>query len=166
MFKKQNNETISQIIEGNLDYLVRFAYFRLSNRVEAEDVVHDAILRFLEKCSNDVKPESVRLYLFRMVYNLCVDRMRSGRHLLNLKDDVEFEDKPEDVFDLEEADRINVCLDAIPQHESEIIRMRVVDNLSFVEIGKILSIPQSTVKSRFKSGLEKLRKLFVNNGRS
>ncbi len=69
----------------------------------------------------------------------------------------------EDVLDLEEIDRINACLDSLPQREAEIIRMKVVDNLSFVEISGILSIPQSTAKSRYKSGMDKLRKLFVND---
>ena len=159
---KSKHDTISKLIESNLDYLVRFAFFRLGNRVEAEDLVHDAVLKFLEKNKKDLKPESVRLYLFRIVHNLCSDRMRTGTKELTLNDDMEIEDKTEDILDLEEADRINVCLESLPQHESEIIRMKVVDNLSFVEISKILYIPQSTVKSRFKSGLDKLRKLFIN----
>lgn len=162
MFKKPNYDTISNLIESNLDYLVRFAYFRVGNRVEAEDLVYDAILRFLEKNSNDIKPESVRIYLFRIVYNLCLDRIRTVTKEVGLNDDVEIEDNTDDILDLEEIDRINVCLETLPKHESEIIRMRVVDNLTFVEISKILSIPQSTVKSRFKSGLDKLRKLYIN----
>ena len=159
---KSKHDTISKLIESNLDYLVRFAFFRLGNRVEAEDLVHNAVLKFLEKNKKDLKPESVRLYLFRIVHNLCSDRMRTGTKELTLNDDMEIEDKTEEILDLEEADRINMCLESLPQHESEIIRMKVVDNLSFVEISKILYIPQSTVKSRFKSGLDKLRKLFIN----
>lgn len=162
MFKKSKYDTISDLIESNLDYLMRFAYFRLGNRVEAEDLVHDAILRLLEKNSNNIKPESVRLYLFRIVYNLCLDRIRTVTNVVCLNDDFELDNKPDDFLDIEELARINTCLDSLPHHESEIIRMRVVDNLSFVEISKILSIPQSTVKSRFKSGLDKLRKLFIN----
>ena len=79
MFKKSKRNTISKIIEDNLDYLVRFAYFRLGNRVEAEDLVYDAILKFLEKSTGNIKPESVRLYLFRIVHNLCLDKMRMIR---------------------------------------------------------------------------------------
>lgn len=160
MFKKTTRENISKIIEDNLDYLVRFAYFRLGNRTEAEDLVHDAILRLLEINLNEIKPGSVRLYLFRIVYNLCLDRIRLVTKEVILNNDFEIEDKTEDILDMEEIERINICLESLPKHESEIIIMRVVDNLSFVEISKILSSPQSTVKSRFKSGLEKLRKQF------
>ena len=161
MFKKIRHKTISRIIEDNLDYLVRFAYYRLGNHVEAEDLVYDAVLKFLERDTDNIKPESIRLYLFRIVHNLCQDYSRSNiREFMSIEDyDVEGAD--DEALDLEDADRINACLDSLPSREADIIRMNVIDGLSFVEISGILSIPQSTAKSRYKSGMEKLRKLFI-----
>lgn len=163
MFKKWKRNIINKIVEENLDYLVRFAYFRLGNREEAEDLVYDAVLRFLEKAPYDIRPESVRLYLFRIVHNLCNDKPRTGRKEWIPIDEIEVEDMTTDILDLEDAARINVCLDSLPLREADVIRMNVIDNLSFVEISGILSIPQSTAKSRYKSGIDKLRKLFINN---
>lgn len=163
MFKKIRRKSVNRIIEDNLDYLVRFAYYRLGNRNEAEDIVYDAILKFLENNRKDIKPESVRLYLFKTVYNLCVDRTRTGKQNLIPIESIDIEESPEDLPDQEEADRINACLGRLPSREAEIIRMNVIDGLSFVEISNLLSIPQSTAKSRFKSGMDKLRKLFINN---
>ena len=163
MFKKIRRKSINRIIEDNLDYLVRFAYYRLGNRNEAEDIVYDAILKFLENNRRDIKPESVRLYLFKTVYNLCVDRTRTGKQNLIPIESIDIEESPEDGPDQEEADRINACLERLPSREAEIIRINVIDGLSFVEISNLLSIPQSTAKSRFKSGMNKLRKLFINN---
>lgn len=163
MFKKSKRNSISKIIEDNLDYLVRFAYYRIGNHAEAEDLVYDAILRFLEKSPEDIKPESVRLYLFRIVHNRCLDKIRTENKDLVPIDGIDLEDRTSDIMDLEDADRINACLDSLPQREADVIRMNVIDNLSFVEISGILSIPQSTAKSRYKSGMDKLRKLFINN---
>lgn len=162
MFKKSKRNNMSKIIENNLDYLVRFAYYRIGNHAEAEDLVYDAVLRFLEKAPEDIKPESVRLYLFRIVHNLCLDKTRIEKDLVPI-DGIDIEDRTTDILDLEDADRINACLDSIPQREADVIRMNVIDNLSFVEISGILSIPQSTAKSRYNSGMDKLRKLFINN---
>ena len=69
-----------------------------------------------------------------------------------------------EVLTVEEIDRINNLLDDLPPNEAEIVRMKVVDELSFVEISHILSLPQSTAKSRFYAGMKKLReKYFTNN---
>lgn len=163
MFKKSKRNNMSKIIEDNLDYLVRFAYYRIGNHIEAEDLVYDAVLRFLEKAPEDIKSESVRLYLFRIVHNLCLDKARTENKDLVPIDGIDIEDRTSDILDLEDADRINACLDSLPQREADVIRMNVIDNLSFVEISGIFSIPQSTAKSRYKSGMDKLRKLFINN---
>lgn len=161
MFKKIRHKTISRIIEDNLDYLVRFAYYRLGNHVEAEDLVYDAVLKFLERDTGNIRPESIRLYLFRIVHNLCQDYARSNKREFMPIEDYDVEGADDEVLDLEDADRINACLDSLPSREADIIRMNVIDGLSFVEISGILSIPQSTAKSRYKSGMEKLRKLFI-----
>ena len=162
MFKKTRHKTISRIIEDNLDYLVSFAYYRLGNHDEAEDLVYDAILKFLERDTDNIKLESIRLYIFRIVHNLCLDYVRSDHKDLLPSENFDIGEGVDEALDLEDADRINACLDALPLREADVIRMHVIDGLSFVEISGILSIPQSTAKSRYKSGMDKLRNLFIN----
>lgn len=148
---------IDQVIEENLDALVRFAYFRISDRAEAEDVVYEAVLRLLEKREmvNDA-----RCYLFRIVYNLCQDRFRKKQISTISLEAVDMADEADKRLDQEEIDRINRLLDGLPPCEAEIVRMNVVDELSFVEISHILNVPQSTAKSRFYSGMKKLREKY------
>lgn len=106
------------------------------------------------------------MYLFRMVHNLCTDSARiQGKKHIPL-DSIDIEENQEEALDLEEIDRINGCLDSLPSREADIIRMNIIDGLSFVEISEILLIPQSTAKSRYKSGMDKLRKLFINHNKS
>lgn len=166
MFKKTRHKTKSVIIEENLDYLVSFAYYRLGNRGEAEDLVYDAVLKFLERNNEKIKPESIRLYLFRIVYNLCQDYSRKQKQEMVPIGDLDVADTIDDVLDLEDADRINAILDSLPLREADIIRMNVIDGLSFVEISSIISIPQSTAKSRYISGMDKLRKQYINSKNS
>ncbi len=166
MFKKSLHKTVSRIIEENLDYLVRFAYYRLGNRGEAEDLVYDAVLKFLERTNEKIKSESIRLYLFRIVYNLCQDYSRAQKQEMVPIGDVDVADTIDEALDIEDADRINAILDSLPLREADIIRMNVIDGLSFIEISSILSIPQSTAKSRYKSGMAKLRKQYINSKNS
>lgn len=154
-------KNIDEVIEANLDALTRFAYYRTGNRVEAEDIVYEAVLRLLE---NRDKVNDVRCYLFRIVYNLCTDKLRRKSVQTVPFERVDMPDETENELDEEEIDRINRLLDDLPPHEAEIVRMNVVDDLSFVEISHILNLPQSTAKSRFYSGMKKLReKYFTNN---
>ena len=151
---------IDHIIEANLDALVRFAYFRISDRAEAEDIVYEAVLRLLE---NIEKINDAKCYLFQIVYNLCRDEFRRKRFSTVPFENIELPDKKDEQLDQEEIDRINRLLDDLPPNEAEIVRMNVVDELSFVEISHILSLPQSTAKSRFYAGMKKLREMYFTN---
>lgn len=161
MFEKvRDGKTIDKVIEASLDELVRFAYYRVSNRADAEDIVHEAILRLLERVAHNPTPDKIRGYLFRIVYNLCQDHFRHKNAPSVSFEAVDMPDLSDDMLDNEEVDRVNGLLDRLPSREREVVRMNVVDNLSFVEISQILSVPQSTAKSRFTSGMEKLRKQY------
>ena len=166
MFKSKKRNTISKIVEENLDYLFRFAFYRIGNREEAEDIVYEAILKLLEKDAKEIKLESVRFYLFRIVLNLCIDKHRTQDFHRVLIDEIDIEDDTIDIVEKLEFERIDNYLKNIEPREADIIRMKIIGDLSFVEISKILSIPQSTAKSRFKSGMIKLRKLFTDKKES
>ncbi len=150
---------IDEVIEANLDALVRFAYFHIGDRAEAEDIVYEAMLRLLE---NSDKVNDVKCYLFRIIYNLCQDKFRK-KHVSTIPlETVDMPDDEENRLDREEVDRINRLLEGLPPNEAEIVRMNVIDELSFVEISHILNLPQSTAKSRFYSGMKKMRQKYFN----
>lgn len=156
---------LGEVIEANLNYLVRFATIRVGSKADAEDLVHEAVKRLLEANISYIKRDSIRMYLFRIVYNLCKDFYFDGRNIRQLTEvDDEIPDTfKEDDLDLEEIERLNCLLENLPEREAEVVRMNVMDELSFVEISQILSTPASTVKSRFKAGMDKLRKQYLKN---
>ena len=156
---------LGDVIQNNLDYLVRFASIRVGSKSDAEDVVYEAIRRILETDLSKIRQDSIKMYLFRIVYNLCKDFFLTRENVRPLSEiDDEIPDSSnEDVLDLEEIERLNGILDNLPDKEAEIVRMSVIDELTFVEISQILSTPASTVKSRYKTGMEKLRKQYLIN---
>ena len=161
MYKPTEHSAMCKIVEENLDYLVRFTFFRVGDRTVAEDIVHEAVIKLFER-KPDVAPAGIRMYLFRCVYNLTIDYQRRGSSHLQI-DTLDFADETEEALDREEAARITRILSHLPTKEADIIMMRVVDQLSFVEIGSILDMNVSTVKSRYQSGMMKLRSEYFNN---
>lgn len=161
----QTRQMLGEVIETNLNYLVRFATIRIGIKADAEDVVHEAVKKILEADISKIKRGSIRMYLFRIVYNLCKDFYLSDRNIRPLSevDDQIPDTSKEDELDMEEIERLNNLLEKLPEREAEVVRMNVMDEFSFVEISQILSTPASTVKSRFKSGMDKLRKQYLKN---
>lgn len=162
MDRTEEHELKADTVRKNLDYLVRFAFFRTGDRASAEDIVHDAVVRFIEHRHPPVAAANMRAYLFRIVYNLCNERRESRGDMpldaMDLPEETE-----EERLDCEEAERISSILDAIPCRQAEVIRMNVVDGMSFAEISRVMSVPVSTLKSRYRTGMDRLKTMYLKN---
>jgi RNA polymerase sigma-70 factor (ECF subfamily) len=156
---------LEQLIDNHQSGLLKFAFFILGSMPESEDVVQETFVKFYRQplaITNEIKAKA---YLFRMVNNACIDLIRKNgftrtvplNAIANLPDQQINGSVGEQTLE-SEFRRIKSLLKTIPDEQSEIIRMRTIGDLSFVEIAQILKIPVSTVKSRFKYGIDKLRK--------
>ncbi|WP_419523449.1 sigma factor-like helix-turn-helix DNA-binding protein [Alistipes putredinis] len=50
-------------------------------------------------------------------------------------------------------------LATLPEEQAEVIRLKTSDSLTFARIAEITGTTEATVKSRFRYGIGKLRKL-------
>lgn len=142
--------------------LYRYAFFRLGSRSDAEDVLQDA---FLKVASSTTTIRNPKAYLFAAVASGCVDVMRR-RTKSPLPIDTKMALQPttsEVPLEAEEEFcRINKLLAQLPEHQSEVIRLHIHAEMKFTEIAEVLSVPVSTVKSRWASGIERLKQLYIN----
>lgn len=149
-----------RVIGMERDALLTYACYRLGNRSDAEDVLHDCYLRLHERFTDGQEGAklNIRNYVFRSLSNLCTDRLADRTRHLTV--DLGQQDVVETDTDNRESEycRITSMLDRIPEEQAEVIRLRMYGNRSFAEISNILQVPLPTVKSRFLYGIEKIRK--------
>ena len=157
MRSNKRYKRLEAVIEQNQDYLFRFAYFRIGNREDAEDILQDVFLKLFEKEFIIENDESMRMYLYKMVYNACNDWHRYKQQESIPLEQVQMADGEELALQ-EEYNRIWKMLSVLPTDQADVITMHLIDGLTFVEIAKVTGTPETTIKSRFKSGIDKLRK--------
>ncbi len=151
------------MIEIHQSALVNYAYYIVGSVADAEDIVQDSFVKFYRQSPSLRDETKCKAYLYRMVNNSSIDFIRTNRFKKTVPLDLitNLPDQQINGFihnDFQsEFHKISLMLNQLPKEQSEIIRMRTVSNLSFIEIANILQIPVSTVKSRFKYGINKLR---------
>jgi RNA polymerase sigma-70 factor (ECF subfamily) len=70
----------TELVDRHLAPVVSFAWYRLGDRAEAEDVAQETLLRFSRKTRDWVPGgPKVRTWLYRVAGNLCIDRLRARR---------------------------------------------------------------------------------------
>jgi RNA polymerase sigma-70 factor (ECF subfamily) len=160
---KQNqtisNEQLGEWIDLWQDSLYRYAFFKVGNRADAEDVIQDAFLRVAASGKLPLNPKA---YLFRTVANLCADALRHKSHLQPIEERMPAPSLQDEAEAQEEQRRIARLLDKLQPRQAEVIRLHIHAGLKFTEIAEMLDEPATTIKSRFTSGIEKLKQMYIN----
>lgn len=156
---------LERIVVERQDWLFRFAYMRIGIREDAEDVVQEVLLSVFRRLQEKMPVESVEHYVIRSISNACNDYFR--RKPLQMAPLDKAEDIPVHEGDRqihEEFLRINKLLDTLPQEQSEIVRLKCHDDLTFKQIAELQDIPEATAKSRYRYAIMHLKnKLRVEN---
>ena len=144
---------------AELQSLYRYACYRLGEREAAKDIIQELYLRLRQRTAGEIK--NMRCYLYRALSNCCTQHLRQLRKMefvdVSSLKDMQAEDISPTNFEQEQA-LIARLLAALPDEQSEVIRLHLHGECTFAEIAEILDIPLPTAKSRYRYGIEHLRK--------
>jgi RNA polymerase sigma-70 factor, ECF subfamily len=146
--------------------LVRYAYSRVGNVQDAEDVVQDVLVRAYRDRDKRKGIVETGPYLYRAVANQCTDFLRRRRYepLVEIAAGEECASGPAE--SAVRARQVADLLATLPDREAEVIRLRIYSELPFEAISRLVGRPLATVKSRFRYGIEKMRKKLGNGGQA
>ncbi|MDQ2859000.1 MAG: sigma-70 family RNA polymerase sigma factor [Candidatus Eremiobacteraeota bacterium] len=145
---------------GRLLYSV--ARHVLGGDAEAQDCVHDALLRVWQR-PETFQPErgSLRAFLSVCVRNEAIGRKRSAaRHFTIEQRLVENEGSLQYEFDIEDHAELALLREALatlPAEQRRALELAYWQHLSHWQISEALGVPLGTIKSRLSLGLRKLQ---------
>lgn len=148
-------------LETCIPALRRYARSLLGNSEEADDLVHDCIVRALDQLHTWRQDGNMRAWLFSILHNLFVTQARR-RHAHPA---VPIETVPDDWLELQprQDDHISAqdmlrALGQLPEEQRTVLLLVSVEDLSYAETARVLDIPLGTVMSRLSRAREKLRR--------
>jgi RNA polymerase sigma-70 factor (ECF subfamily) len=101
-------------------------------------------------------PDDPRAYLFRAVRNRTLNTRRAASREIELDPDAAWFTAPDG--NQENAIAVQAALSELPDDQREIVVMRIWGGLTLQEAAGVLEISPNTVASRYRYGLEKLRR--------
>ncbi len=159
------------LIERTGHRLVQFAFCRLQRREDAEDVVQEVYVQAFRDREKFKNVDGVVPFLFRMVANRCTDTLRKRRREAEALGVANSERRAESAPAVDESlqsrlgfARIDDLLGGLPKRQAEVIRLRVHGDLPFEDVARAVGCSVPTVKSRFRYGIQKLRRVIKRQG--
>jgi len=167
-FKAGSIDALQRIYEKYRDYLLTLAMALLSDAATAEDVVHDVFVAFAQSGSTFRVHGSLRAYLATCVANRVRDRMRVRKRQRRMADEMpswesDFDPPDGRLLSDERSRLVARALARLPDEQREVIALHLNGQLKLHEIARLQKVPLTTVRGRYRHGIERLR--FVLNGR-
>ncbi len=157
------------------DALYRHAYFRVSDREKAKDLVSDTFMKTWDYIRKGGTVDDFRPFLYRTLNRLIIDEYRKKK-TESLDALLEDEHVPSGAFEdliegslekLEwelDAKRVPELLEAMPEAYREVVVMRYLDGLMPAEIADMLNESVNAISVRIHRGLQWLAR-YVENQR-
>ncbi len=169
------SEAFSELIRQCGEKAYNLAYRLSGNEPDARDLVQEAFVRAYAHFETYDEKRPFETWLFRILHNIYLDGVRryAHGHTVSLDAPSPVEDSaweeiltgedPEPAAGMmreETAGLVQKALNAIPVHYRTAIALCDIEGLSYEEIGKIMSCPVGTVRSRVHQGRVLLRRAF------
>ena len=159
-------------LEEHAPRLILFARQQSRSPEDAEDIVQDALVKLVEKLDSGEfvgGQEAWMPYLYTTIRRLSIDLGRRDDRRRRREDVVggEAEIEQREVFhpwfesessDDETRNLLEAGLKELPPKFAEVVVMKIWGDRTFAEIGEALEISPNTAASRYRYGLEALKK--------
>lgn len=145
--------------------LYGLALWRTGSKEDAADVVQDVFVRVAEQGAKLAKVRNPKAWLLTVARRAAVDvtRRRSRRAADPIDDHPFLTDADDHGGRLFNAAQVSTLLSALPKTSREVIYLKHFVGCTFAEIGDIAGVPTFTAASRYRKGIQKLRKLMEGN---
>lgn len=167
-FKAGSVDALQRIYQKYRDTLLTLAMAMVNDSATAEDVVHDVFVSFAQSEAQFRLHGSLRAYLATCVVNRVRDRMRARKRqgqTLDAEMSLESDFDPPDgrLLSDERSRLVARALARLPEEQRETIALHLNGQLKLREIARLQNVPLTTVRGRYRHGIERLRSIL--NGR-
>lgn len=158
---------IEEVIAEHGDYLLRVAYLYVKNRATAEDIVQDVFIAFYEKQEQYRSEASLKTYLVKITVNRCHDHLRSWKNkrimLFEKVRGKSTTDTPERVM-IQKAEKreLTEALFTLSVTYREVLILYYYEEMTTVEIAKLLDCPESTIRTRLRRARKQLASRIID----
>lgn len=155
-----NKEGLREIYDAYSGYIWSVVYEIVKNKENAEDVTSDFFIKLWEKSDSYRTGGGHRTYITVMARNMAIDHIRKY-HREEAADIENMEESPkESQLEQQVISRMTIeeAMKTLNDGERQIINLKIMGELTFKEISRVMKQPMGTVTWKYRNALEKLRR--------
>ncbi len=162
---KSNNKIAFEKLYIKYNKLVYgIAFSILKNKEASEDVVQSVFSKLYEMDKSKMPGNKEASWLYTLTKNEAITFLRKKDNNIDLESIYNIEDKDNEINNIIDQVEFNRLIRGLNDKEKQIISLKILANLSFDEIGKLLGESTNTIKWRYYKSINTLKILLSNLG--
>ncbi len=155
---------VGRVYEAALPHLRRIAAGMGLPRADAEDALHDSYVALLQNLDRLDDAENARRWLVRVMVNRCRLHHRQRKRHDRPPTAPATADHDSTPFGGDDAEVVREALGELEGDELAVLVLRYFCDLNATEVGEIMSVPPSTVRSQLRRARIKLAERLIQKG--
>lgn len=153
-----DQEALAQLYHRTRTAVFGLTLSYLKNRHDAEDVTQDTFVRAWENAPSYRPQGKPMAWLLTIARNLSLMKLREKDRTESLPEEDWALPGPDDALTTEDRTVLSAAMFVLEDEEQRIVLLHAVTGLKHREIAESLSLPLSTVLSKYHRALKKLRR--------
>ena len=178
MKRKSENDIFWDLAQQHTHFLYNVAFKYTGNRFDAEDLIQEALFTGCKKFYQLQDRKKFKSWIFIILRNhfLKMQRKKKPAEANEYKDELDYLPQLESAalqqdvmsaYDKKEtAETVQAVLDKLPEKYKTVLILYFMEDSSYKEIAKLLSIPVGTVMSRLSRAKQTMKKALLKSAQN
>lgn len=160
--KYGNNIAFEKLYKNYKNLVYKIAYSILKNSYDSDDIVQIVFEKIYSIDKDKLPTRNESSWLYSVTKNETINYLNKKKNHIELEEIYEIEDNNNEINELINKDSYNRLIGKLNENEKEIISLKILSNLSFKEIAKLLNKPTGTIKWIYYKSINILKLLLSN----
>lgn len=160
--KYGNNIAFEKLYKNYKNLVYKIAYSILKNSYDSDDIVQIVFEKIYSIDKDKLPTRNESSWLYSVTKNETINYLNKKKNHIEIEEIYEIEDNNNEINELINKDSYNRLIGKLNENEKEIISLKILSNLSFKEIAKLLNKPTGTIKWIYYKSINTLKLLLSN----
>lgn len=159
--KNNDKNALEKIYLNYKDLIFKIAYSILKDINDAEDIVQNVICKIYKLDKIKLPTRNELSWLYSVTKNETINFYKKRNREINMEDIYLIKDINNEIDETINVIYYNEIIKKMNEKDKEIISLKIISNLSFKTISKILNVPIGTIEWRYYKAIKSLRTVLL-----
>jgi RNA polymerase sigma factor (sigma-70 family) len=160
--KNKNENSFKDLYEKYNKLIFGIAFSICKSNSDSEDITQNVLLKIYSLDASKLPVSNEASWLYTLSKNETISFLRKKHNNINIDDIYEIGNDCNDINDIVDKQTFKNLIKGLNNKEKEIMSLKILADLSFKEISKILEEPVSTVKWRYYKSINSIKLCLAN----